>query len=145
MKQLFVLLYISAYVLGFEISFNKEFTKQIQYAKKNNIRVFVYAIATKKGGVIKTQDGVQKDKNGNIVVTRLNENIKNLALDSDGAYLQYSTRSSDIKLFIDTIRDKFVSKDKKDVVIKNNEELFYIPIGLAIFAFLVSISGFRRR
>jgi Ca-activated chloride channel family protein len=124
---------------------NKEFLKQIQYAKENNIKVFVYAIATKKGGVIKTQDGVQKDKNGNIVVTRLNENIKNLALDSDGAYLQYSTRSSDIKLFIDTIRDKFVLKDKKDVVIKNNQELFYIPLGLAIFAFLVSISGFRRR
>jgi Ca-activated chloride channel family protein len=62
---------------------SKEFSKEIEYAKNNKIKVFVYAIATKKGGVIKIKDGIQKDKNGNIVVTRLNSNIKELAFASE--------------------------------------------------------------
>ena len=120
------------------------FDDEIDYANENNIKVFVYAIATPKGGVIKLKNGVQKDKKGNIVVTRLNENIKKLALDTSGAYLEYSTSSADINMFIEAIKDKFKAKQKKDVTIKNNIELFYIPLSLAILFFFVAISGFRR-
>ena len=57
-----------------------DFSKSIEFAKDNNIKVFVYAVATKKGGVIPLgNDEVQKDSNGNIVITNLNENIKELA------------------------------------------------------------------
>jgi len=122
----------------------KDFTQEINYAKEHNIKIFVYAIATPKGGVIKTQNGVQKDKKGNIVVTRLNENIKSLALQSDGAYLQYSTSSNDIKIFVDAIKSKFKTTNKKDIVINDNQELFYIPLSLAILFFIIAISGFRR-
>lgn len=124
---------------------SNKFDKEIAYANENNIKVFVYAIATKKGGIIKIKDGVQKDKNGNIVVTRLNENIKELAIKTNGAYLEYSTSSSDIKMFVDAIKDKFKAKQKKDVTITNNEELFYIPLGAAILFFFISINGFARR
>jgi len=123
---------------------SSKFDDEINYANENNIKVFVYTIATKKGGVIKIQNGVQKDDKGNIVVTRLNESIKALALQTNGAYLEYSTSSNDIKVFIDAIKDKFKVKQKKDVTIKNNEELFFIPLGLAIAFFFISISGFRR-
>jgi len=122
---------------------NKEFNDEIEYAKQNNIKVFVYAIATPKGGVIKVKNGIQKDKDGNIVVTRLNENIKELAFASDGAYLEYSNSSHDIQEFVNAINNKFKSKAKKDVIIKNNEELFYIPLALALLLFFISISGFR--
>ena len=122
---------------------NEEFKEEIQYAKENNIKVFVYAIATQKGGVIKVKDGIQKDKNGNIVVTRLNSNIKELAFGSNGAYLEHSTSSQDIQEFVNAINSKFKSKAKKDVIIKNNEELFYIPLSLALLMFFIAISGFR--
>ena len=122
-----------------------KFDEEINYANENNIKVFVYTIATKKGGVIKIKDGILKDKKGNIVVTRLNENIKELALKTNGAYLEYSTSSSDIKMFVEAIKDKFKAKQKKDVTIRNNVELFYIPLGLAIIFFFVAISGFKRR
>ena len=122
---------------------NEEFSDEIAYAKENNIKVFVYAIATPKGGVIKIKDGIQKDKNGNIVVTRLNSNIKELAFGSNGAYLEHSTSSSDIQEFVNAINNKFKSKAKKDVIIKNNEELFYVPLALALLFFFIAISGFR--
>ena len=122
---------------------SKEFSKEIAYAKENKIKVFVYTIATPKGGVIKLKDGIQKDKNGNIVVTRLNTNIKKLAFESDGAYLEHSTSSHDIKEFVNAINNKFKTKEKKDVIIKNNEELFYIPLCIALLLFFIAISGFR--
>ena len=120
-----------------------DFSDEIKYAKDNNIKVFVYAIATAKGGVIKLKNGIQKDEKGNIVVTRLNSNIKELAFGSNGAYLEYSTSSQDIQKFVNAINNKFKSKVKKEVVIKNNEELFYVPLSIALLLFFISISGFR--
>jgi Ca-activated chloride channel family protein len=122
----------------------KDFSSQITYAKEQNIKVFVYTIATKKGGVIKENEDVLKDKNGNIVVTKLNSNIKELALQSGGAYLEYSTNSNDINLFLDVIRKQFETKKEKEVTIKDNEEYFYIPLLLAIIFYMIAISGFKR-
>jgi Ca-activated chloride channel family protein len=121
-----------------------DFRSQINYAKEHGIKVFVYAIATQKGGVIKENEDVLKDKNGNIVVTKLNSNIKELALQSGGAYLEYSTNSNDIKLFLDVIRKQFETKKEKEVTIKDNEEYFYIPLLLAIIFYMIAISGFKR-
>jgi Ca-activated chloride channel family protein len=67
-----------------------DFSKEIAYAKEHNIVVFVYAIGSDKGGVIKTKNGALKDKNGNIVVVKINEDIKKLALQSGGAYMRSS-------------------------------------------------------
>lgn len=122
---------------------NKEFDAEIEYANEHNIKVFVYAIATRKGGVIKLKDGIQKDRDGNIVVTSLNQNIKELAFGTSGAYLEFSTSSNDIKMFVQAIKEQFKTKMKKDVVIKNNKELYYIPLGLALLFFFIAVSGFR--
>jgi len=124
---------------------NEEFTKEIAYAKEHNISVFVYAIATKKGGVIKTKDGIVKDKNGNIVVTKLNSKIKELAFGTNGAYLEYSNSKNDIKEFIKIIKNKFKEKKKKAIIINTNQELFYYPISLALVLIFVALSGFKRK
>jgi Ca-activated chloride channel family protein len=124
---------------------NDTFTKEIKYAKENNIKVFVYAIATLKGGVLKTKTGILKDAKGNIVITKLNDSIKELALQTNGAYLNYSSSSNDIAKFLNVIKDKFEKKDQKDVIINNNEELYYVPLTIALVLFMLAISGFQRR
>jgi Ca-activated chloride channel family protein len=123
---------------------SEEFSKEIAYAKEHKIKVFVYAIATSKGGVIKEKDSVLKDKNGNIVITRLNDSIKELALATDGAYLEHSTSKNDIALFLDAINAKFHKENEADIIINDNEELFYIPLSIALVLFILAISGFRR-
>jgi len=121
-----------------------DFTQDIAYAKEHNIKVFIYAIATQKGGAIPQKDDVLKDSKGNIVVTKLNSNIKDLALESGGAYLEYSSSSKDIQLFLDAINKQFEKKDEKTTTITDNEEYFYIPLLLAIIFYMIAISGFRR-
>ena len=122
------------------------FQESIDFAKKNTIKVFVYAIATKKGGVIKDKNGnILKDSNGNLVITRLNENISNLALKTDGAYLRYSSSSHDIKKFISTIRSSFKLKKDEIVTINNNQELYYFPLTLSLIFFILTLISFNVR
>ncbi len=122
-----------------------DFSKEIAYAKANNIKVFIYAVATKKGAVIKTKNGVMKDKKGNIVITRLNEAIKELALQTGGAYMHYSLQKGDIKALADEIKAKLKAKASQEEVIKDIKELFYYPLALAIVLFFIANFSLPRR
>ena len=123
----------------------KSYSDEAEYARRHHIKVFIYAIGTKKGGVIKTSNGILKDKKGDIVIVKLNENIKELALKSGGAYLKYSLKSNDIKELADVIRKSFESESKNSVkTIKNNLELFWLPLLFAILFFFLSSFSLQR-
>ena len=117
----------------------REFSKEIAYAKEHNIVVFIYNIGTTKGGVIKDKNGVLKDKKGDIVVVKRNDNIKALAMKTGGAYMNYSLAKDDIKLLVDTIQNSFQAKEEQNSTIKDKEELFYYPLALAILFYLMSL------
>lgn len=124
----------------------KDYSKEIEYAKTHNLKVYVYAIATKKGGVIKTKNGVLKDKNGDIVIVRLNPAIKELALKSGGAYQEYSLKNNDIKMLVDIMDQNFKNlATKQEKVIKNNREIFYLPLLFAILLFFMANFSLPRR
>ena len=124
---------------------NKDFSKEIEYAKSHNIKVFVYAVATKKGSVIKTKNGVLKDKNGNIVITKLNPKIKELALKSGGAYMEYSLAKGDMKYLAKVIESKFKAKQGQSRVIKDTKELFYYPLAVAILLLFIGFFSLPKR
>lgn len=120
------------------------FVEEIALAKQNNIKVFIYGIGEKKGSPIESNGDFLKDKEGNIVITKLNENIKNLALETNGAYLEYSSQNEDIIKLLDEIRTKLGIKKIADITITDNVELFYIPLTFGILFFMLAISGFGR-
>ncbi len=119
--------------------------KEIAYAKENGISVFIYAIGTKKGGVIKTKNGVLKDAKGDIVVVKLNDAIKKLALETGGAYMEYSLKNNDIKALSNAIKSKFKAHIEEETTIKNKEELFYYPLGLAILFLFAGLFSLPKR
>jgi Ca-activated chloride channel family protein len=121
------------------------FDKEIEYAKKHNIAIYIYNIGTKKGGVIKTKNGVLKDKKGDIVIVKRNDAIKELALKSGGAYLNYSLAKDDIKALIKTILDRYKAEDEQTKVIKDAKELFYYPLLLAVALFFISLFSLPRK
>ncbi len=123
----------------------EEFSKEIDYAKEHHIAVYIYNIGTQKGGAIETKDGVLKDKNSDIVIVKRNDKIKELALQSGGAYLNYSLSKNDIKILTDTIQSRYEAKQEDISVIKDKKELFYYPLGLAVLLFLISIFSLPRR
>ena len=121
-------------------SSNDDFSKEIKYAKENSITVYIYNIGTIKGGTIPTANGILKDnKNGNIVIVKRNDNIKAIALQTNGAFMSQTLDNDDIKLIAKDIQTKFTPKEEKDKTIKDSNELFYIPLGIAILLFFISM------
>lgn len=115
---------------------NKSFEKEIEFAKQKNISVYIYNIATKKGGVINEKGELQKDKDGNIVISKLNEEVKKLAFKTGGIYKVYSLKKDDLAQFIEDIKSRFNIDENMQKEFSQKKELFFIPLFLA-FIFLV--------
>ncbi len=122
-----------------------DLSKEIAYAKEHHITVFIYAIGTKKGGVIKTKNGVLKDARGDIVIVRRNDAIKKLALETGGAYMVYSLKNDDVKSLAEIIQSKFKAKLQEETTIKNREELFYYPLAAAVLFLFTAFFSLPRR
>ncbi len=123
----------------------KNFDKEIAYAKEHNIVVFIYNIGTTKGGVIEDKNGVLKDKKGDIVVVKRNDAIKELALKTGGAFMTYSLNKDDIKTLTQTIQKSFKAKEVENSVIKDEKELFYYPLALALVFLSLALFSLPRR
>ena len=127
---------------------NENFSKEIAYAKRHNIVVFAYNIGTIKGGIIPDENGALTDENGDIVVVRLNTKIKDLALQSGGAYMEYSLKSNDINALAEAIKQRFSEKNEEESTIKDEKELFHYPLSAALallFLALYSMPSGRRK
>lgn len=125
-----------------------DFDKEIAYARAHGIVVFVYNIGTQKGGVIPGEHGAMTDKNGDIVVVRRNDAIKTLALQSGGAYMNYSLQNKDIRALADAIKARFTAKRENTDVIRDVEERFIWPLGggiVLLIAALYSLPRTRRQ
>jgi len=122
-----------------------DFSAEISYAKEHHILVFVYNIGTTKGGVIPDKNGALTDKNGDIVVVRLNEKIKSLALESGGAYMEYSLKTDDIGALAEAIKTRFSEKSVEESTIRDVRELFVYPLALALLLLFLSLYSLPRR
>jgi Ca-activated chloride channel family protein len=126
----------------------KDFSQAIAYAKSQGIKVFVYAVATEKGGVMKTPEGVVRDASGQVVITRLNRAIASLARQTGGAYMPFSLSKSDMQTLAGLIERSLTHKEGRTETIRDRRELFYYPLAVALLLYLMSFSSlpqWRRR
>ncbi len=120
---------------------NESFDEEIDYANKNNLNVYTITIANNTPTPIPTKNGYLNDKDGNIVMVKLNENIKSLSLNTKGGYTNYTVNNDDINSIINDISNKTKKTLVKLKKQKNYTELFYYPLGFAIFLMLISFSS----
>ena len=123
----------------------KDFSKEIEYAKSNNIVVFILAVATKKGSAIKQKNGEFIKQNGHIIISKLNENIALLATKTGGVYIKSVNSNKDILMMIKKIKEIANKKELKSEKIKKYFPLFYYPLGLALFILLLATSSMSKR
>lgn len=134
------------YLLVFSDGGDKEdFSQEISYAKENNIVVFVIGVATKQGAPIKTENGEFIKQNGQIVISKLNENISELATNTGGVYIQSVNADQDIKTMLAEIEAVAKKKELKSKKVEKYIPLFYYPLGLAMIIFLIATSSMSRR
>ncbi len=124
---------------------DRDFSDEIAYAKQHHIVVFVYNIGTEKGGVIPTSHGAMTDKKGDIVVVKRNDAIKQLALQSGGAFMVYSLKHNDIKALADAIKARFTVRNESDRTIRDVKQLFVWPLGTGIAVLFMALYSLPRR
>lgn len=121
-----------------------DFSDEIEAAKKDNIVVFVLGVATKKGSPIKLEDGTLVKHKGEVIISKLNENIADLATKTGGVYIQSSTSSDDIKRMFQEISKVSEERELKSEEIQKHKPLFYYPLAVALFILLLATSSLGR-
>lgn len=116
-----------------------DYSLEAAFAKEEGLVVNTFMIGTKTGSTLYLDnDDVLKDELGNIVVSRLNENISVISNASGGV----STNSYDELLSaLDSQNDEYF-KSKSTLI--QNLELFYYFVFLALLIFLVSVTTLKR-
>lgn len=122
-----------------------DFSSEIELAKKHNITVFILGTATKKGSPVKLQDGTFIKYNGDIIISKLNEKIADLATNTGGVYIESTTSLDDIKTMLSEIKSVSDKKELKSQEIQKNRPLFYYPLGVALFILLIATSSLTKR
>ncbi len=111
----------------------KDFSKEIKEALKYNLSVYVYGVGTKEGDYIKVGDRK--------VLVRLNENIKDLAIKTKGAFIKGDYGDKDLELLIEDIKKRYLLDIKRNKKVRDFKELFYYPLSLAILFLLFAFSS----
>lgn len=122
-----------------------DFSAEIAYAKEKNIVIFILGIGTQKGAPVKKEDGSFIKRDGNIIVSKLNENISKLATESSGVYIQSIKSNADIKTMLEEIEAISEQKQLKSETVRKFIPLFYYPLGLALLLLLVATSSLYKK
>ncbi len=120
----------------------EDFDEEINFANKNNIKIYTLALATSQGSAVKEENGnFLTTKDGNIVNVKLNSKIKDLSLKTNGGYIEYSLDNSDINQILDDINSKSNKEKFDERKYKTYTELFYYPLAIALFLLLIAFSS----
>ncbi|MBC2850051.1 VWA domain-containing protein [Cetobacterium sp. 8H] len=108
----------------------------IDYAKKNNIKVFIFGVGTDEGSVIPIDGGFIKDNNGDIVVSKINDKfLKELSKESNGDYYELNNLNSNYDKFLNDL-NKLDKKSQREDEIKIYTKYYQYPLTLGIIFIL---------
>ena len=115
-------------------------------ARDKSIVVNVVGIGTPEGSPIPVKGTMSyiKDKDGNVVVSKLNEELgKQIAAAGNGIYVRASNTGATIKALAKEI-DK-MQKGEFYSLSDDYDDKFYIPVWLALFVLIIEFFIFRRK
>ena len=110
-------------------------------ASESGKKVFILGIGTTKGGRIPLSDGnFLRDRDGQVVVTKLNEEMAmNIAKAGNGLYLQVDNTNEAQKILSDQL-DKMTKDETTTDMYTGYDELFPYPIALAIILLFLDLA-----
>ncbi|KAA6302137.1 MAG: hypothetical protein EZS26_001738 [Candidatus Ordinivivax streblomastigis] len=102
-------------------------------AAKQEITVNVLGIGSLEGRPIPTSNGYMKDKDGNIVLTKLNEKIaQEIAIAGKGLYARTDNTNSALKALQKEL-DKKTKSEVESKVYSSYDEKYFIPAWILLF------------
>jgi len=122
-----------------------DFSKEIALAKENGLRLFIIGIGSEEGSPVRSADGGFVKHKGNILISKLNAEIENLATETGGVYIESVLGEEDIKAMLSEIESITEKSTLKKETIPQYTQLFYYPLALAVLFLLLAFSSLPRR
>jgi Ca-activated chloride channel family protein len=116
---------------------SENYEKEIDYAKENDFKIFVVGVGSESGSPIEDGNGRYIKDNGNIVISKFNSEIKELAFSTGGFSIMSLNSEEDVNLILNEI-EKLKSDEIKRDKVEIFEELFKYPLLIATL-FLIPI------
>lgn len=114
-------------------------------AAEMGVRVFTIGVGSPEGKPIPMDGELLKDKEGNIVVTRLDESVlKDVAAAGNGVYVRAGNTEFGLNPIIDDIR-KMEDERYNSIVFEEYDEQFMYFMGIALFFFVLEMLIGERR
>jgi len=114
--------------------------------QREKIKILVIAMATQEGSSLQKSDGLLlENEKGEIVVSKLNGSLRDLAYASGGEFVAFSSVEQSVSSIEDWLdREKILnealSKEHRDYF-----ELGFVPLSLAILLFFLSSTRFSKK
>jgi len=122
----------------------EDFSQEIALAKENGLRLFIIGIGTEQGSPVRTAEGDFVKHEGKILISRLNPEIKELATQTGGVYIESVLGEDDIMTMLKEIESMTEKSTMKEETIAQYIQLFYYPLALAVFFLLLAFSSVPR-
>jgi Ca-activated chloride channel family protein len=107
-------------------------------AKEQGIKIFTIGIGTKEGELIPVSDSAGnmmylKDRSGNVVKTRLDEQtLQNIALTTGGSYVKATATEFGLDLIYEEKLSKMEKREFENKMVRKFNEHYQIPLALAL-------------
>jgi len=117
----------------------------VEAAKERGIRIYTIGIGTPEGAPVMLDGEYLTDENGDMVVSKLNENtLQEISLATDGAYVRATKQNIGLKEIVDRI--KHVDESELATVrFEEFNEKYRYPLALALALLLVEFLLLDRR
>jgi Ca-activated chloride channel family protein len=114
--------------------FGEDTNEVVKEVEDENIKLFTLGVGTNKGGNIYAASGLKKDKNGNVVVSKLNSNeLKQIASKADGQYFEINDSKNDVSRLINTItRIEGELREARYVDVTANKYFYFLVAAFAL-------------
>ncbi|CAA6824673.1 MAG: Unknown protein [uncultured Sulfurovum sp.] len=115
------------------------------FIKKENIKVLAISMATKEGASVVQKDGtLLQDKQGHIVVSKLNSMLRTLAKQSGGQFVSFSNVEDTLSSMLSWLENEKILEEGLERESKQYFELAFVPILLALLLFFISATRFSK-
>ena len=114
-------------------------------AAEMGVRVFTIGVGSPEGKPVPMDGGLLKDRDGNIVVTKLDENVlQEVAKAGNGVYVRAGNSEFGLNPIIDDIR-KMEDEKYSSIVFEEFDEQFMYFMGIALLFFVLEMLVGDRR
>jgi Ca-activated chloride channel family protein len=119
--------------------FGEETRDVIKDIEDRDIKLFTLGIGTQQGGNIQATNGLKRDREGNVVVTKLNSSsLKDIANKTNGQYFEINETKNDVARLINTIgKIEGELRDARFIDVTANK--YYYFLSVAALLLLVDI------